>query len=145
MLACVASVSVWFRSKERGTRVKDHVKNGTSERAEGEWGGRKESSQFILLSKKSPSVRPNVWKKCGDRFLNYLNSLMKISICQYRRKQPRSLNEFTILFLLVWKKYDNGNSKRLTANATLKFQTETLKQETCSVEEHMHSKRMLMV
>jgi len=70
---------------------------------------------------------------------------MKISICQYRRKQPRSLNEFTILFLLVWKKYDNGNSKRLTANATLKFQTETLKQETCSVEEHMHSKRMLMV
>lgn len=38
----------------------------------------------------------------------------------------RSLNEFTILFLLMWKKYNNGNSKRLTANATLKFQSETL-------------------
>ena len=30
---CVASVSVRFRSKERGTRVKDRAKNGASERA----------------------------------------------------------------------------------------------------------------
>ena len=29
-LACVASVSVRFRSKERGTRVKDRAKNGVS-------------------------------------------------------------------------------------------------------------------
>ena len=28
-LACVACVSEWFWSKERGTRVKDCVKNGT--------------------------------------------------------------------------------------------------------------------
>ena len=33
-IACVASVSVRFRSKERGTRVKDRAKNGTSKRAE---------------------------------------------------------------------------------------------------------------
>ena len=32
VVACVASVSVRFRSKERGTRVKDPVKNGTSKR-----------------------------------------------------------------------------------------------------------------
>ena len=32
-LACVASVSVRFRSKERGTRVKDRAKNGVSKRA----------------------------------------------------------------------------------------------------------------
>ena len=32
-IACVTSVSVWFRSKERGTRVKDRAKNGESERA----------------------------------------------------------------------------------------------------------------
>ena len=31
-LACVASVSVPFRSKERGTRVKDRAKNGASNR-----------------------------------------------------------------------------------------------------------------
>ena len=31
-IACVASVSVWFRSKERGTRVKDRAKNGASKR-----------------------------------------------------------------------------------------------------------------
>ena len=30
LLACVASVSVWFRSKERGTRVKDLAKIGVS-------------------------------------------------------------------------------------------------------------------
>ena len=28
-IACVASVSVRFRSKERGTRVKDRAKNGS--------------------------------------------------------------------------------------------------------------------
>ena len=32
-LACVASVSVRFRSKERGTRFKDRAKNGASTRA----------------------------------------------------------------------------------------------------------------
>ena len=32
-LARVARVSVWFRSKERGTRVKDRAENGASKRA----------------------------------------------------------------------------------------------------------------
>ena len=30
IVACVASVSVQFRNKERGTRVKDRAKNGAS-------------------------------------------------------------------------------------------------------------------
>ena len=33
LLACVAIVSVRFRSKERGTRVKDRAENGASKRA----------------------------------------------------------------------------------------------------------------
>ena len=37
-LACVASVSVRFRSKQRETRVKDRAKNGVSERAGRGWG-----------------------------------------------------------------------------------------------------------
>ena len=37
-VACVASVSVRFRSKERGTRVKDRAKNGPSKRAGRGWG-----------------------------------------------------------------------------------------------------------
>ena len=37
-LACVASVSVRFRSKERGTGVKDRAKNGVSKRAGRGWG-----------------------------------------------------------------------------------------------------------
>ena len=36
-LACVASVSVWFQSKQRGARVKDRAKNGASERAGRGW------------------------------------------------------------------------------------------------------------
>ena len=36
-LACVASVSVRFRSKERGTRVKDRAKNSASKRAGRGW------------------------------------------------------------------------------------------------------------
>ena len=42
-VACVASVSVRFRSKERGTKVKDRVKNGASKRAGRGW-GRKEGN-----------------------------------------------------------------------------------------------------
>ena len=42
-LACVASVSVRFRFKERGTRVKDHAKSGASKRAGRGW-GRKEGN-----------------------------------------------------------------------------------------------------
>ena len=37
VLACVASVSVRFRSKEWGTRVKDRAKNGASKRAGTDW------------------------------------------------------------------------------------------------------------
>ena len=42
-LACVASVSVRFRRKERGTRVKDREKSGASKRAGRGW-GRKEGN-----------------------------------------------------------------------------------------------------
>ena len=38
-VACVASVSVRFRNKERGTKVKDRAKNGASKRAGRGWGG----------------------------------------------------------------------------------------------------------
>ena len=44
-LACVASVSVRFRSKERGKRVKDRAKNGAKERG----GGGEETFIFWLL------------------------------------------------------------------------------------------------
>ena len=48
-LAWVASVSVRFRSKERGTRVKDRAKNGASKRAGRGW-GRKEGPSFPFPS-----------------------------------------------------------------------------------------------
>ena len=36
-LACIASGSVWIRSKEQETRVQDGIKNGASKRAGREW------------------------------------------------------------------------------------------------------------
>ena len=52
-LACVASVSVRFRSKERGRRVKDPEKNGASKRAGRGW-GRKEGNFNFLPSPPPP-------------------------------------------------------------------------------------------
>ena len=49
-LACVASVSVGFRSKERGTRVKDYAKNGASKRE-----GRGGEESFLLSTPSPPS------------------------------------------------------------------------------------------
>ena len=52
-LARVASVSVWFRSKERGTRVKDRAKNGVSKRAGRGWGRKVRFEGGAYLSKYS--------------------------------------------------------------------------------------------
>ena len=49
-IAYVASVSVQFRSKERGTRVKDRAKNGVSKTAGRGW-GRKEGNAGIQTSR----------------------------------------------------------------------------------------------
>ena len=46
LIACVASVSVRFRSKERGTIVKDCAKNGLSKRA-GRGGGGEERKETL--------------------------------------------------------------------------------------------------
>ena len=52
-IACVASVSVWFRSKERGTRVKDRAKNGASEKAGRGWGTK---SLVSFLARSKPKI-----------------------------------------------------------------------------------------
>ena len=41
-VTCVASVSVPFRTKERGTTVKDQAKNGVSKKAGRGWGYRED-------------------------------------------------------------------------------------------------------
>ena len=51
-LACVASVSVRFRSKERGTRAKDRAKNGVSKRA-----GRGRVALVSFLARPKPRKR----------------------------------------------------------------------------------------
>ena len=48
VLACVASISLQFWSKEQGTRVKDHMKNRASKRVGSGW-GRKEGNAVSFL------------------------------------------------------------------------------------------------
>ena len=52
-IACVASVSVRFRRKERGTTVKDREKSGASKRPGRGW-GRKEGNEHFLPSPPPP-------------------------------------------------------------------------------------------
>ena len=54
-VACVASVSARFRSKERGTRVKDRAKNGASKRAER--GGEEIASEWKRLLRRLEQPR----------------------------------------------------------------------------------------
>ena len=56
-LACVASVSLEFWSKEQPTRVKDQAKNGVSKRAERGW-GRKEGIKQAFPSFPFPFPSP---------------------------------------------------------------------------------------
>ena len=56
-LACVASVSLQFWSKEQPTRVKDQAKNGVSKRAERGW-GRKEGIKQAFPSFPFPFPSP---------------------------------------------------------------------------------------
>ena len=70
-LACVASVSVRFRSKERGTRVKDCAKEGASKRAGRAWGRKfpsfpSLSTLFHFLALVSFLGRPNPAFLCSE-------------------------------------------------------------------------------
>ena len=67
-IAYVASVSVQFRSKERGTRVKDRAKNGVSKTARRGW-RRKEGNAGIQTSRfwKPPTWVCHAWV-CSPTF-----------------------------------------------------------------------------
>ena len=49
-IACVASVSVLFRSKERGTRVKDRATNGARKTFHFSLGQNRKSPSSVFLS-----------------------------------------------------------------------------------------------
>ena len=57
-MACVASVSVRSRSKERGTRIKDRAKNGVSKRAGRGAGGREERKETLADKPRDFKNRP---------------------------------------------------------------------------------------
>ena len=90
-LACVASVSVWFQSKQRGTRVKDRAKNGASERAGRGWLSfhfsrchiRKCPSSVFLCSETKKNSRIDLrelvlW--CWTVYLNFLSRWGSLSL-----------------------------------------------------------------
>ena len=95
-IACVASVSVLFRSKERGTRVKDRAKNGTSKRAERGW-GRKEGN----ACRQTPGFwNPSTWPampECAHLHL-MLSTAVDFSYSDPRGTLENKLNDLIPLF-----------------------------------------------
>ena len=92
-LGCVANVSVRFRSKERGTRVKDRAKNGVSERAGRGW-GRKEGN-FLPL----PILPLSFFGSCFiSRAAKTQESRSSVFLC-YETKRKRLLRRLQMLQL----------------------------------------------
>ena len=98
--ACVASVSVRFRSKEQGTRVKDHAKNGASKRAGRGW-GRKEG--FLP----SPPPPPSFIFRLLFHFLRGQNRKSRSSVFYcYETKRKTLATQATIQAKLIFNKYN---------------------------------------
>ena len=84
VIACVASVSVWFRRKERGTRDKDRAKNG----ARGEGVGK------TFPSFPSPTPSFIFWLSFHFSHSQNRKSRSSVFLCfeNYRKRMLRSLN-----------------------------------------------------
>ena len=74
-IACVASFSVRFRSKERGRRDKDRAKNGASKRP-GRGLERKVGSRSISLATKTenPVLLPNQAETLATQACYFINN-----------------------------------------------------------------------
>ena len=104
-LACVASVSVRFRRKERGTRVKDRTKNGASKRAGRGW-GRKEGRKRLQTNPsilKTPHLACHAWVHAStfDAGISCHNWPKCLS---FRRAEMnfRGECETKVIFLVFW-------------------------------------------
>ena len=84
VIACVASVSVWFRRKERGTRDKDRAKNGA-------WG---EGVGKTFPSFPSPTPSFIFWLSFHFSRGQNRKSRSSVFLCfeNYRKRMLRSLN-----------------------------------------------------
>ena len=94
-VACVASVSVRFRSKERGKRVKERAKNGLSKRAGRGW-GRKEGN-FLP----SPSPPPTFIFWLLSHFLRGQNRKSRSSVFLYSETKRKRLLRRLLLLRLI--------------------------------------------
>ena len=103
-VACVASVSVWFGNKERGTRVKDSSKNGASKRAGRGWkwitvqlyNCFKAERPGALFSKVPLSLQGRVYLKPGVRKK------------KKKKKTRRTPNDYEVL--VIWVRRLSGSS-----------------------------------
>ena len=115
-VACVTSVSVWFRNKEWGTKVKDCAKNGASKRAERGW-GRKEGKFLPLLN---PSL-----SFFGSRFISRVakteNPVPRLSLL---RNQRHSMT-FSRFIRLIIRDQFLERSKNFSGHAKANFRIKT--------------------
>ena len=127
-VACVASVSVQLRSKERGTRVKDRAKNGVSKRAGRGW-GRKEGKacrqtprfsflphplSALLLDCKTVGCFPKISKEIGKAWRKSLTRAKHASLTRPTGLSPVSLFSASFqTFCLTARAYLNKQKYRL--------------------------------
>ena len=78
-IACIASVSVRFRWKEQGMKVKDRVEDGASKRAGREWGLRKEGN---ACRHTSGFWKPPTWPVMPEFVYQHLMLSMAVIIDQ---------------------------------------------------------------
>ena len=110
-VACVASVSVWFRNKERGTRVKDSAKTGASKRAGRGWkwvtvqlyNCFKAERPGARFSKVPLSLQGRVYLKPGVR----------------KKKTRRTPNDYEVLVIWVRRLSESSFSPGCTSFLTL--------------------------
>ena len=100
-LACVASVSVWFRSKERGARVKDRATNGASKRAGRGWGREKGNAVSFV-----PLPHPPL-SSFGSRFISRAAKTENLLSSVFLRNSTETLatqaiKEHVFCLLCIW-------------------------------------------
>ena len=105
-IACVASIFMWFRSKERGTRVKDRAKNGASKRAGRGW-ARKEGNacRQTLGFWKPIHLACHAWV-CAPTFDAVISCqnwpIKSLAFCEAEMNFRGRMHETKLIFFVFW-------------------------------------------
>ena len=123
----MASVSVRFRNKERGTRVKDSAKNCASKRVGRGWGRMEGNAYFRSFSSLLLSL-------CGSRFIS---------------RVAKTQNPVPLFIFLLWNRTEtfttqaSGQSMHCTLTQSLLFKLSTAATSLYKIHFLLHARSLL--